>query len=235
MSNKYVSQAVYQTLQTTKMNNQKTVRLTTIRLNLLQVCPSNPFFFYLLCCLYLFVMSWGGFFMLHSGWWRFPLFEFFINFGNSSFYAGVKPAMEWHPFPGWVSGISLMGRLARMQTSPFTWNKPILWDLQICFIIFVVFFFLNLKIRFKFALNLGFRPVMGVSASHRYVPKATPCVSFPFFPLKTLKVITFNSILNAPLRQWWDDTSSRTDVYLSYFLSSINTLRTRIKVRVKYK
>ena len=44
MSNKYVSQAVYQTLQTTKMNNQKTVRLTTIRLNLLQVCPSNPFF-----------------------------------------------------------------------------------------------------------------------------------------------------------------------------------------------
>ena len=42
--------------------------------------------------------------MLHSGWWRFPLFEFFINFGNSSFYAGVKPAMEWLPsqdeYPG---------------------------------------------------------------------------------------------------------------------------------------
>ena len=195
MSNKYVSQAVYQTLQTTKMNNQKTVRLTKIRLNLLQVCPSNPFFFYLLCCLYLFVMSWGGFFMLHSGWWRFPLFEFFINFGNSSFYAGVKPAMEWHPFPGWVSGISLMGRLARMQTSPFTWI-PILWDLQL---------FLNLNIRLKFAFDMGFRAVMGgVFASHRYVPRATPCNSFPFFPLKTLKVMT-QVVLNVIWEFVWEN------------------------------
>ena len=52
-----VYQAVYQTLQTTKMNTEKNVRLTTILLNLLQVCPSIPFPFYLPCCLHLFVMA----------------------------------------------------------------------------------------------------------------------------------------------------------------------------------
>ena len=50
--------------------------------------------------------------------------------------------------------------------------------------------FFNLNIRLKFAFDMGFRAVMGVFASHRYVPRATPCKSFPFFPLKTLKVMT---------------------------------------------
>ena len=46
MSNKYVSQAIYHTLQTTKMNIEKIVKMTSfqttvsVRFSLLQVCPS---------------------------------------------------------------------------------------------------------------------------------------------------------------------------------------------------
>ena len=98
-----VSWALYQTLQTTKMNLEKTVGLTSFQKPQLQSVSifwkfKHPcLLFYLLCYLYLLFKFWTVSFMFHSLWWRFPSFEFrlilwlIVRSGKLPTYPSPKP------------------------------------------------------------------------------------------------------------------------------------------------
>ena len=94
VSNKDVSQALYQTLQTTKMN-LKTVRLTRFQKPQLQ--SVSIFFKFVHPCLhlylYLILTFWAVIFMFHSIWWQFPTVLILIKQYNNNSYSEAEAYM----------------------------------------------------------------------------------------------------------------------------------------------